>query len=377
VTQTDRNALVRRARRIVVKVGSGVISSRTTGLLEDRIGPIVAQIADLVNGGREVVLVSSGAVAAGLSVLGMKEPKGIPGRQAAAAAGQSRLIWTYEKHFQAAGLKVAQVLLTQDDVGNRRRYLNARNTFATLLELGIVPIVNENDSVVVEEIKFGDNDTLSGLVATVVDADLLLVLSDVDGLFTANPRLDPEARHLPDVPKVTDEVRRMARGPVSREGTGGMTTKVAVAERLAAAGIPMLILDGTVPGRLTEAMSGGPVGTLFGPAAARRKGRKTWLAHAARCQGTIQVDEGAVHALKQGGRSLLPSGVTEVSGRFEMGATVRIAGPDGVEFARGLTNYGAEDLSRIRGRHTSEIEKVLGTKAYDEVVHRNNLVITA
>jgi len=377
MTATDRNALMRRVRRVVVKVGSGVISSRQAGLLEDRIAPIVAQIAALVQSGREVVLVTSGAVAAGMSVLGMKEPKGIPGRQAAAAAGQSRLIWTYEKHFQAAGLKVAQVLLTQDDVGNRRRYLNARNTLATLLELGLVPIVNENDSVVVEEIKFGDNDTLSGLVATVVDADLLLVLSDVDGLFTANPRLDPEARHLPDVAQVTDEIRRMARGPVSREGTGGMTTKVAVAERLAAAGIPTLILDGTVPGRLSEAVAGAPVGTLFGAATARQKRRKTWLAHATRCQGTIHVDEGALRALKEGGRSLLPSGITEVSGRFEMGATVRIVGPDGAEFARGLSNYGADDVARIRGRHTSEIEKLLGTKAYDEVIHRNNLVVTA
>jgi len=376
MTTTDRNALMRRARRVVVKVGSGVISSRSTGLMDDRIGPIVDQIAALVRHGREVVLVTSGAVAAGLSVLGMKELKGIPARQAAAAAGQSRLIWTYEKHFQGAGLKVAQVLLTQDDVGNRRRYLNARNTFATLLELGLVPIVNENDSVVVEEIKFGDNDTLSGLVATVVDADLLVVLSDVDGLFTANPRLDPEARHLADVPRVTDEIRRMARGPVSREGTGGMTTKVAVAERLAVAGIPTLILDGTVPGRLTAALAGEDVGTLFGAAAARPNRRKTWLAHAARCQGTIHVDAGALKALREGGRSLLPSGVTEVTGRFDMGATVRLAGPDGAEFARGLTNYGAEDITRIRGRHTSEIEKVLGTKAYDEVVHRNNLVIT-
>lgn len=373
---TDRSGLMRRVRRVVVKVGSGVISSRQTGLLEDRIGPIVAQIAALVRDGREVVLVSSGAVAAGISVLGLKELKGIPARQAAAAAGQSRLIWTYEKHFQGEGLKVAQVLLTQDDVGNRRRYLNARNTFATLLELGVVPIVNENDSVVVEEIKFGDNDTLSGLVATVVDADLLVVLSDVDGLFTANPRLDPAARHVGDVPQVTDEIRRMARGPVSREGTGGMITKVAVAERVAKTGIPTLVLDGTVPGRLTEALAGAPVGTLFGAAPARQNRRKSWLANAARCQGTIEVDSGAERALKEGGRSLLPSGITGVSGRFEMGATVRLVGPGGAEFARGLSNYGAEEVARIRGRHTSEIEKILGTKAYDEVVHRNNLVIT-
>jgi glutamate 5-kinase len=376
MSQTDRKALMRGVRRVVVKVGSGVISSRQSGLLNDRIAPIVAGIAALVRGGREVILVSSGAVAAGLSVLGLKELKGIPARQAAAAAGQSRLIWTYEKLFQAQDLKVAQVLLTQDDVANRRRYLNARNTFATLLELGLVPIVNENDSVVVEEIKFGDNDTLSGLVATVVDADLLLLLSDVDGLYTANPRLDPSATHLSEVPKVTDEVRRMARGPLTREGTGGMVTKVAVAERLAQAGIPTLVTDGTAPDAVARALAGEDVGTLFGAAAQRPNRRKAWLAHAARCQGTIEVDPGAVKALREGGRSLLPSGITGVSGRFEMGATVRIAGPDGAEFARGLTNYGAEDIDRIKGRHTSEIEKCLGTKAYDEVIHRNNLAIT-
>lgn len=373
---TDRKALMEGVRRLVIKVGSGVISARGTGLLPDRIVPIVEQIGELVRGGREVILVSSGAVVAGLSVLGVSELKGIPARQAAAAAGQSRLIWKYEQHFQAQGLKVAQVLLTQDDVANRRRYLNARNTFATLLEYGIVPIVNENDSVVVAEIKFGDNDTLSGLVATVVDADLLLMLSDVDGLFTGNPRTDPAATRIDEVPEVTDAVRRVARGPVSREGTGGMITKVAVAERLAGAGIPTLIVDGTRADAITRALAGAPVGTLFGAAAPRRARRKHWLAHAARCQGTLTLDAGAVKALRQGKKSLLPSGITAVTGHFEVGAGVRCVGPDGAEVARGLTNYAAADLEKIRGRRTSEIEAILGQKAYDEVIHRDNLVVT-
>lgn len=373
---TDRKALMDGVRRVVIKVGSGVVSSRATGLLPDRIAAIARQIAREVKGGREVILVSSGAVAAGVSVLGVRAPRGIPGRQAAAAAGQSRLIWKYEKHFQAEGLRVAQVLLTQDDVAHRRRYLNARNTFAALLEYGLVPIVNENDSVVVEEIKFGDNDTLSGLVATVVDADLLLVLSDVDGLHTGNPRTDPAARRIAEVPEVTDEIRRMARGPGSREGTGGMITKVAVAERLSQAGVPTLVVDGTAPDAITAALAGQPRGTLFGAAAPRRAKRKYWLAHAARCQGTIHLDAGAVKALRQGKRSLLPSGVTGVTGRFEMGAGVRCVGPDGAEVARGLTNYAATDIERIRGRHSSEIESILGYKAYDEVIHRDNLVVT-
>jgi glutamate 5-kinase len=372
----DRKALMDGVRRVVIKVGSGVITSRAEGLLPERIAAIVAQIARVVKGGREVILVSSGAVTAGLSVLGVSELKGIPARQAAAAAGQSRLVWKYEKLFQEEGLRVAQVLLTQDDVANRRRYLNARNTFATLLEFGIVPIVNENDSVVVEEIKFGDNDTLSGLVATVVDADLLMVLSDVDGLYTGNPRTDPEATLIEEVAEVTDRIRRMARGPGSREGTGGMITKVAVAERLSGAGIPTLVLNGTQPDAVTGALAGRPLGTLFGAAAPKPARRKYWLAHAARCQGTIHVDAGAVKALRQGKKSLLPSGITGVTGQFEMGAGVRCAGPDGAEVARGLTNYAAADIERIRGRHSSEIESILGHKAYDEVIHRDNLVIT-
>jgi len=373
---TDRKALMDGVRRVVIKVGSGVISSRATGLMPDRIAPIVKDIAAAVRGGREVILVSSGAVAAGVSVLGIEAPRGIPARQAAAAAGQSRLIWKYEQHFQAEDLRVAQVLLTQDDVANRRRYLNARNTFATLLAYGLVPIVNENDSVVTTEIQFGDNDTLSGLVATVVDADLLLILSDVDGLHTANPRTDSKAERIPEVAEVTDAIRRTARGPGSREGTGGMATKVAVAERLAKAGIPTLVTDGTRPGAVADALAGAPVGTLFGAAAPRRARRKHWLAQAARCQGTIHVDAGAVQALKAGKKSLLPSGITAVTGHFEMGAGVRCVGPDGAEVARGLTNYAAADIERIRGRHTSEIEAILGHKAYDEVIHRDNLVVT-
>lgn len=362
-------------RRVVVKVGSGVISSRADGLLADRISAVVRQIGAEVAKGREVILVSSGAVAAGSAVLGVRELKGIPMRQAAAAAGQSRLIWKYEKHFQAQSLKVAQVLLTQDDVANRRRFLNARNTFATLLSLGIVPIVNENDSVVVEEIKFGDNDTLSALVATVVDADLLLILSDVDGLFTADPRKYPDARLVPRVERITDEIRTMASGAGSREGTGGMVTKLTAAARLSAAGIPTLLINGRREDEMTRALAGEEVGTLFAATAAPQARKKHWLAHVARCEGTLHLDAGAAEALRTGKKSLLPKGITAVSGAFDMGAGVACVGPDGKEVARGLTNYGATDVERIRGRHTSEIEGILGFKAYDEVIHRDNLVI--
>jgi len=375
MSESDRTHLTKRIKRLVVKVGSGVITSRPDGLLKDRIAAVVAQLAQAVTDGYEVILVTSGAVAAGVSVLGDRDMHGIPMRQAAAAVGQSRLIWKYEKHFQSHHCSVAQVLLTQDDVANRRRFLNARNTFGTLLSLGIIPVVNENDSVVVEEIKFGDNDTLSGLVASLVDADLLLILSDVDGFYTADPSTDPTARRLTTVQHVDDNIRAMATGPTSREGTGGMITKVAAAARLADVGIPTLLIDGTLPDGITRALAGESIGTLFEAATIPRSAKKHWLAHVARVDGTLHLDAGAVKALTQLKRSLLPSGITRVEGHFEMGEGVSCVGPDGKEVARGLTNYGADSVNRIKGKNTSEIEDILGHKAYDEVIHRNNLTL--
>jgi len=375
VIESDRNHLVNTVKRVVVKVGSGVITHHRHGLLKERIASVVAQVAQVVKGGREIILVSSGAVAAGIPVLGAGRPHGIPMRQAAAAAGQSRLIWKYEKHFQGHGLSVAQVLLTQDDVANRRRFLNARNTFATLLHHGLVPIVNENDSVVVAEIQFGDNDTLSGLVATLVDADLLLMLSDVDGLYSADPHRDPTARKLSTVQSIDDTIRAMAHGPVTREGTGGMITKVRTAQRLADVGIPTLLIDGTAENSLIRALSGDNLGTLFEASPVPRSAKKHWLAHVVRVDGTLHLDEGAVAAVRDGKNSLLPSGITAVDGHFEMGEGVSCVGPDGAEVARGLTNYGTSDLIRIIGRQSVDIEPILDRKAYDEVIHRDNLTV--
>jgi glutamate 5-kinase len=373
--ESGRTHLTNRLKRVVVKVGSGVITSRTDGLLKERFAAIAAQLAKAANDGFEIILVTSGAVAAGAAALGKQELHGIPMRQAAAAIGQSRLIWKYEKHFQHHDRAVAQVLLTQDDVANRRRFLNARNTFATLLSLGIIPVVNENDSVVVEEIKFGDNDTLSGLVASLVDADLLLILSDVDGFYTADPGTDPDARLLSTIQHVDDEVRAMAGGPISREGTGGMITKVAAAARLADVGIPTLLISGIEENSITRALSGELLGTLFEATSVPRSAKKHWLAHVARVDGTLHLDAGAVKALRDNKRSLLPSGITRVEGHFEMGEGVSLVGPDGKEVARGLTNYGAEKVTKIMGKKTSEIESILGHKAYDEVIHRDNLTV--
>ncbi|MBI5137775.1 MAG: glutamate 5-kinase [Nitrospirae bacterium] len=373
--ESDRKRLMKGVRRVVVKVGSGIITSRSHGLIKERFAAIAAQVARAVGDGREVILVSSGAVAAGVAAMSLRELHGIPMRQAAAAVGQSRLIWKYEKHFQEHRLGVAQVLLTQDDVANRRRFLNARNTFATLLALGIIPIVNENDSVVVEEIKFGDNDTLSGLVATLVDADLLLILSDVDGLYTADPKRDPDARLIGTVQSIDDTVRAMATGPTTREGTGGMITKLRTAQRLADLGIPTLLVNGTLDDGLTRALAGDKLGTLFEAAGVPKAAKKHWLAHVARVDGVLHLDAGAVAALRDGKKSLLPSGITAVEGHFEMGEGVSCVGPDGREVARGLTNYGAADVARIKGKKSSEIEAILGQKAYDEVIHRDNLTV--
>ena len=372
----DRKAVMPAPGRVVIKIGSGVITSRSRGLLPDRFAQIVTQVCTAIDSGWQVILVSSGAVATGAAVLELTQLHGIPERQAAAAAGQSRLVWQYEKLFQETGHKVAQVLLTQDDVANRKRYLNARNTFAALLRLGVIPIVNENDSVVVEEIQFGDNDTLSGKVAQVVDADLLIMLTDVDGLYTTDPRKDNTATLLPQVAAITEQICSMAGSAGSREGTGGMVTKLTTATHLADIGIPTLLINGTRDGMLTRALSGDEVGTWFCASERPELRRKHWLAHMARVDGSVHLDAGASRAITGGGNSLLPIGVTRVEGQFDVGASVACIDPDGQEIARGLVNYSTDDIRRICGAKTDRIESILGHKAYDEVIHVDNLALT-
>jgi glutamate 5-kinase len=323
-----------------------------------------------------VVLVSSGAILAGMSRLGLKErPGSIPLKQAAAAAGQTLLMRHYEEALDPYGQRVAQLLLTQEDFRSRPRYLNARNTLFTLLHLGVLPIINENDTVAVEEIRFGDNDTLSVLVATMVGSDLLVILTDLEGLYTADPRKDAEARLISHVPHRSGEVSFWAAGPGTEFGTGGMQTKVEAARRAAASGIPAVIANGLVEGNLTRILGGEQVGTLFQPSSSRMKGRKRWLAFASQPKGQITVDAGAREALIGGGKSLLPSGIMSASGGFEGGEVVSLRDPDGKEFARGVANYDADQVERIKGIKSSQIEATLGAKPFDEVVHRDNLVI--
>ncbi|HET7874412.1 MAG TPA: glutamate 5-kinase, partial [Methylomirabilota bacterium] len=340
------------------------------------IGRLATDIAALVKDRREVVLVSSGAIATGTARLGLEtRPRSIPEKQAAAAVGQSALMWHYEHAFKRHGLHVGQVLLTGQDIGDRGRYLNARNTLLTLLDFGVLPIVNENDTVAVDEIKVGDNDNLAAVVAHLIDADLLVLLTDVDGLYTADPRRDPGARRVETVEAITEEIQGMVFDARSRVSVGGMATKLQAAQKANASGIPMVIASGREPGTLQRVLRGEPVGTYFQPRDDRLAARKRWIAFAVTPQGRLVVDAGARKALTERGKSLLPSGVAKVEGDFPAGAVVTLAEPDGADFARGLVNYEAGELRKIQGLKTRDIEKTLGYRGFDEVIHRDNLVV--
>jgi len=363
-------------KRIVIKIGSSVIASHDHGLNEVRLSEIASEMAHLREAGHELLLVSSGAVLCGAEKLGLSElPQSIPMKQAAAAVGQSRLMWAYERLFSHYNMKVAQILLTHDGITNRRRFINARNTLLTLLEHQILPIINENDTVTVDEIKMGDNDNLAAQVAHLVDASLLIVFSDVDGLYTEDPRKNSGATLLPLVESVTEEIEAMAGGTGLRGGTGGMATKIHMARKVGAYGVTTLILNGTTPGLMKKAFSGEPLGTLFLPEQTRRSSRKQWIASSLKPKGDVSLDLGAVEAITKKGRSLLPSGIAAIKGHFEVGDAVRCLSPEGKEVAIGLTNYNASEMMKIRGHRSTRIEGLLGYKGADEVIHRDNLVV--
>jgi glutamate 5-kinase len=366
-----------RAKRIVVKVGTGTLTDRDGRFDRENCARLGAEIAELCRG-RAVVIVSSGAVALGAERLGLVRQRGrpwdIPTKQAAAAVGQPHLMAAWGGALGAHGKQVAQVLLTADDLASRTRFLNARRTFERLLAEGVVPVVNENDTVAVEEIKVGDNDTLAALVAGCVEADLVAMLTDVEGLYDRNPA-EPGAALLHDVPRVTAEVERMAGGAGSDRSVGGMVTKVKAARKLAAQGVATALLSGRRPRALHALLAGERVGTVFARDAERLPARKGWLAAAARGKGVIVVDPGARRALVESGKSLLPSGVRRVQGSFKVGDAVDIAVDPARPFARGLAGYAAEEVQRIAGLKTSEIERALGYKYLDEIVHRDDMVL--
>ena len=362
-------------KRLVIKIGSNILASAEKGLNSRRLRVIAKDISAIVEQGHEAVIVSSGAIAAGLKKLGLKgKPHDIKLQQAAAAIGQSSLMWAYEHNFADFNKKVAQVLLTRDDIANRLRYINAKNTLFTLISYGVIPLINENDPIAVDEIKFGDNDMLAALAAGLVEADMLVILSDVDGLYTKDPK-QKGARLVDNVEKITPEVERRAGGTGSSVGTGGMYSKLLAAKQAASHGIPVVIMNGRKSGLLKKLLAGKKIGTYFEPNKQRMSSRKGWIAYGVRSKGAIHIDDGAVNALTNMGRSLLPSGIMKVEGAFEVGDYVRCLDSRGNRVAKGLTNYSSNDLDRIRGKKTSDIQKILGYKYSDEVIHRDNLVM--
>ncbi|OIN91385.1 MAG: glutamate 5-kinase [Comamonadaceae bacterium CG1_02_60_18] len=369
-------SLLRDAHRVVVKVGSSLVTNEGRGLDEGAIGEWCRQMSALVRQGREVIMVSSGAVAEGMKRLGWSvRPQQIHELQAAAAVGQMGLAQMYETKLRENGLGSAQVLLTHADLADRERYLNARSTLLTLLKLGVVPVINENDTVVNDEIKFGDNDTLGALVANLVEADALIILTDQRGLYRADPRKDPQAEFV-DVAQAGDAaLEAMAGGVGSSVGRGGMITKILAAKRAAGSGASTVIAWGREPDALLRLCQGQPIGTLLVAPTQKTQARKQWIADHLQLKGSVRVDAGAVAKLCSGGSSLLPIGMTAVEGDFSRGDVIAIRGEDGVEIARGLANYASVEARLICRKPSSQFEALLGYAAEPEMVHRDNLVL--
>jgi glutamate 5-kinase len=372
-----REKYLKNVRKIVIKVGSSTLTHKSGLLNLSQIEKLVRQIADLHNEGKEVILVTSGAIAAGIGKLGLKsKPKTIPEKQAAAAVGQGILMHMYEKFFSEYGKIAAQILITKDDISHRTRFLNARNTFFALAEMGAIPIVNENDAIIVDEIKFGDNDTLSATVASFVEADLLIVLSDIEGLYDSNPRTNEDAKLIHEVTEITEEIENFAGGVGSSLGTGGMTTKISAAKIATAAGVSMVIASGGHENIIRDIVNIKEVGTLFAANEHPLPLRKHWIAFGTDIKGKLVVDDGAFNAVFHEHKSLLPRGVIAVEGFFEQGQIVSIENSKGIEIGRGITNYSSLEIEQIKTLNTDEIEDKLGYKNYDEIVHCNNMVIS-
>ena len=389
MTDPLRQTIVATADTIVVKIGTSVITRPDGTLHRRRLTQLCRDLMAIRDSGRKLVIVSSGAVGAGVGVLGLKRrPTDLAQLQAAAAVGQSHLMRAYEEAFRAQGCHAAQLLLTAEDFSDRTRYLNMRNTIRTLLRWGAVPVINENDTVSVEELRFGDNDLLAALVTSLLQAPLLILLSSVDGLLTRPPQprrtkrtrrgknQEQQVEVIPVVDEFTPELRAVASPQTSAFGTGGMRSKLEAARLCMSAGDCVILANGQRPGVLRAIMAGEPIGTLFLPFGRLLRARQRWLAFSARPRGVLVVDEGAVRALCQQGRSLLAVGIREVRGDFRAGDPVAICDEQGQEVARGLTNYDAKDLQQIKGLRTPRIRELLGAGAYDEVIHRDNLVLS-
>lgn len=370
------DSILATSRRLVVKVGSSLVTNSGAGLDHEAIANWARQIARLKEMGRDVVLVSSGAVAEGMQRLGWKKrPHAVHDLQAAAAVGQMGLVQVYESCFRLHGLHTAQLLLTHDDLADRKRYLNARTTLRTLLGLNVIPIINENDTVVTDEIRFGDNDTLGALVTNLIEADALVILTDQKGLYSADPRKDPDAILISEAVAGDPELEKMAGGAGSEIGRGGMLTKILAAKRAARSGAHTVIAWGREPDALVRLAQGEAIGTQLSAGQMTTAARKQWLADHLQVRGTLTLDDGAVKALRTEGKSLLPIGVTGLSGNFGRGEAVTCLDAQGREIARGLVNYSAEETQKILRRPSTEIEIILGYVDEPELVHRDNLVL--
>jgi glutamate 5-kinase len=365
------------SNRVVIKIGTTLLADKLRGIDVARIGNLARSVSRLHSIGKRVAIVSSGAIGAGVGALGLKErPRTMADKQAVAAIGQPLLMEAYERAFRAVGLHIGQVLLTKDDLTTRGRFVNAKNTFSMLFQKGVVPIVNENDTVAVEEIKLGDNDNLAAMVAHLVEADVLIVLTNIDGLFSADPKNTPNASLIPVVRKITPELEKLARRSSTELGTGGMYTKLQAAKRCVAAGITMIITNGTNPKAIDSVFFGGFRGTVFLPKENKLSVRKKWIGYISPPKGFVVVDDGAMAALLTGQRSLLPSGVVEVHGDFKENDTISVKSQAGDEIARGATRYSSGDLQRVKGRKSGEIRHMLNRESKIEVIHKDHLVIT-
>jgi glutamate 5-kinase len=374
---TTLSTVLLNARRIVVKVGSSLVTDEGRGLDAEAIGLWCSQLAQLVQDGREVIMVSSGAIAEGMKRLGWaSRPKAIHELQAAAAVGQMGLVQVYESKLRERGIGSAQVLLTHADLADRERYLNARSTLLTLIQLGVVPVINENDTVVNDEIKFGDNDTLGALVANLVEADLLIILTDQKGLFTADPRKDPLATLVQEAQAGDPALEAMAGGAGSSIGRGGMLTKILAAKRAAGSGASTVIAWGREPDALLRLSRGEPIGTLLVAQTAKNQARKQWIADHLQMRGSVTVDAGAVVKVRDEGKSLLPIGMTSVQGEFSRGDVIAVRDDKGLEIARGLANYTSAEARLICGKSSAEFERLLGYTGEPEMLHRTNLVLS-
>ncbi len=372
---TIRQTTLAHVKKILIKVGSAVLTG-SNGLDLKIINSLVREISGLIDKGYAVVLVTSGAIASGKHRLKITANlKSMPEKQAAAAIGQGRLMRIYSKAFEKNGHYVAQILLTLSDLTDRQRYLNVRNTLSTLMEWGAIPIINENDTVAVDEIKFGENDNLAAMIANIIEADLFINLTSIDGLYDRNPAVSRKAKLIPLVSEFSNDIEAAATEETSSVGTGGMRSKVLAAKKVTAIGIPCIIAPGKKKNVLTDIVSGKEIGTLFLPMADRLNSKKYWIAFTLRPRGKLVIDDGAQKALLERGKSLLPSGIIDVEGNFDPGDPVTCVARDGSLLAKGLVNFNSSELNKIKGLKTSQIKQVLGHKDYDEVIHRDNMVI--